>query len=151
MVKLVDDIWSSLWPINFEAVIGKYVLTYVNLVVGVTVSVGLYFNYLITFYTYVLYITRATGSVTRFLKFLAAIFLAKEAQMIGNFLGNFEKINSYVKPALATFWAALWKIWANSLSGHTARWCKFVKVSIAQDERDKFLVSLIKVWRVTKV
>ena len=71
--------------------------------------------------------------------------------MIGNFLGNFEKNNSYVKPALATFWAALWKVWANSLSDHTARWCKFVKVSIAQDERDKFLVSLIKVWRVTKV
>ena len=38
-----------------------------------------------------------------FLKFLATKFLAKEAQMIGNFLGYFEKPHSYVKTALATF------------------------------------------------
>ena len=45
-------------------------------------------------------------SVTRlgdFWKFLATKFLAKEAQMIGNFLGYFEKPHSYAKTALATF------------------------------------------------
>ena len=36
--------------------------------------------------------------------------------MIGNFLGNFEKLNSYVKTALATFWATLGKIWATFYS-----------------------------------
>ena len=35
--------------------------------------------------------------------------------MIGNFLGNFEKLNYYVKTALATFY---------SKSGHTV-WVKF--------------------------
>ena len=45
-------------------------------------------------------------SVTRFgdfLQFLATKFLTKVAQMIGNFLGNFEKPQFYVKAALATF------------------------------------------------
>ena len=39
-------------------------------------------------------------------------YLAKEAQMIGNFLGYFEKPHSYVKTALATFWATFGKNWA---------------------------------------
>ena len=32
--------------------------------------------------------------------------------MIGNFLGNFEKLNSYVKTASATFWATIGNFWA---------------------------------------
>ena len=47
-----------------------------------------------------------TDSVTRlgnFLKCLATKFLAKEAEMIGNFLGNFQQLNSYVKTASPTF------------------------------------------------
>ena len=50
--------------------------------------------------------SRAESSVTRlgdFLKFLATKFLPKEAQMIGNFLDNFEILHSYVKTSLATF------------------------------------------------
>ena len=66
-------------------------------------------------------------SVTRFgdfLKFLATKFLAKEAQMIGNFLGYFEKPHSYVKTALATFWATFGKNYLLLIptSGHTAGW-----------------------------
>ena len=44
-------------------------------------------------------------SVTRlgdFWKFFTTKFLAKEAQIIGNFLGYFEKPHSYVKTALAS-------------------------------------------------
>ena len=51
-------------------------------------------------------------SVTRlgdFLKFLATKFQVKEAQMIGNFFGYFEKPHSYLKTALATFWATFGK------------------------------------------
>ena len=56
-----------------------------------------------------------------FLKFLATKFLAKEAQMIGNFLGYFEKPHSYVKTELATFWATFGKIGLlfTPTSGHT--------------------------------
>ena len=49
-----------------------------------------------------------TSSVTRlgdFCKFLATKFIVKEAQLIDNFLGYFEKPHSYAKTALATFWA----------------------------------------------
>ena len=56
-----------------------------------------------------------------FLKFLATKFLAKEAQMIGNILGCFEKPQCYVKTALAPFWATLGKNWQlfTPTSGHT--------------------------------
>ena len=47
-----------------------------------------------------------------FLKFLATKFLAKEAQMIGTFLGYFEKPHFYVQTALATFCATFGKNWA---------------------------------------
>ena len=59
--------------------------------------------------------------IGRVLKFLETTFLAKEAQMIGNFLGYFEKPHSYVKTALATFLATLGKNWASfsPTSGHT--------------------------------
>ena len=53
-------------------------------------------------------------SVTRlgdFRKLLATNFLAKEAQMIGNFLGYFEKPHSYFKTALATFGVTFVKTW----------------------------------------
>ena len=65
------------------------------------------------------YLLGKAGSVTRlggFLKFLATKFVGKEGQMIGNFLGNFEKPHSCVKTALATFWAALSKNWASFYS-----------------------------------
>ena len=54
--------------------------------------------------------------IGRVLKFLETTFLAKEAQMIGNFLGYFEKPHSYVKTALATFWATFGKNWATFYS-----------------------------------
>ena len=59
--------------------------------------------------------------IGRVLKFLETTFLAKEAQMIGNFLGYFEKPHSYVKTALATFWATFGKNWTtfSPTSGHT--------------------------------
>ena len=64
-------------------------------------------------------------SVTRlgdFRKLLATNFLAKEAQMIGNFLGYFEKSHSYFKTAfaLATFWVTFGKTWPifSQTSGH---------------------------------
>ena len=60
--------------------------------------------------------TSVFSSVTRlgdfFEKKLATKFLVKEAQMIGNFLGSFEKPHSYVKTALANFWAYYVKNWA---------------------------------------
>ena len=60
--------------------------------------------------------------MTRLDYFLATKFLAKEAQMIGNFLGYFEKPHSYVKTALATFCATFGKIGLlfTHTSGHTA-------------------------------
>ena len=64
------------------------------------------------------------SSVTRlgdFLKFLAAKCLAKEAQMMCNFLGNFEKLNS-----LATFWVTLGKFWATFYSNIWSHWTLFV-------------------------
>ena len=59
--------------------------------------------------------------IGRFLKFLTTKFQAKEAQMIGNFLGYFEKPHSYVKTALATFLATFGKNWTtfSPTSGHT--------------------------------
>ena len=47
-----------------------------------------------------------TSSVTRlgdFCKFLATKFIVKEAQLIDNFLGYFEKPHSYVKLNRLTF------------------------------------------------
>ena len=53
-----------------------------------------------------------TSSVTRlgdFCKFLATKFIVKEAQLIDNFLGYFEKPHSYVKTQSANFWATFAK------------------------------------------
>ena len=66
-------------------------------------------------------LVHSTGSsVTRlgdFLKFLATKFLAREAQMIGIFLGNFEKLNSYVpKICFGLFFGTFGKIWARFYS-----------------------------------
>ena len=57
-----------------------------------------------------------------FLKFLATRFLAKEAQNYWQLLGYFEKPYSFVKTALATFWATFGKIGLlfTPTSGHTA-------------------------------
>ena len=52
------------------------------------------------------------SSVTRlddFWKFLATKFLAKEAQLIANFLGYFEKPHSYLKTTFAIFLGYFWK------------------------------------------
>ena len=54
--------------------------------------------------------------IGRFLKFLATKFQSKEAQIIGNLLGYFEKPHSYVKTALATFWATVGKNLATFIS-----------------------------------
>ena len=56
--------------------------------------------------------------------FLATKFLAKVAQMIGNFLGNFEKPHSYVKTAVAIVWGNIWdtvytNIWGQSYKHFT--------------------------------
>ena len=70
-------------------------------------------------------ITIIKSSVARlddFWKLSATKFLAKEAQMIGNFLGYFEKPHSYVKKnTLATSWATFGKNWATftPTSGYT--------------------------------
>ena len=50
-------------------------------------------------------------------------FLTKVAQMIGNFLGNFEKSHSYLKTAVATSWVTFGNIWATftQASGHTGQ------------------------------
>ena len=50
--------------------------------------------------------------IGRFLKFLTTKFQAKEAQMIGNFLGYFEKPHSYVKKCIGYFWGNFSKKWA---------------------------------------
>ena len=61
--------------------------------------------------------------IGRFLKFLTTKFQAKEAQMIGNFLGYFEKPHCDLKTALATFWATLrktlWLLFTSTTSGDT--------------------------------
>ena len=60
------------------------------------------------------------GSVTRLgkvLKFLAT-FLTEEAQMIGNFLGYFEKPYYYVETTMATFW----NNWVNFYSNIWSHW-----------------------------
>ena len=53
--------------------------------------------------------------------FLVTRFLAKEAQMIRNFLDYFENPHSYVITALSAYWATLEIIWLlfTSRSGHT--------------------------------
>ena len=57
-------------------------------------------------------ITIIKSSVARlddFWKLSATKFLAKEAQMIGNFLGYFEKPHSYVKNYIGYFLGNFWK------------------------------------------
>ena len=72
--------------------------------------------------------------LSNFLKFLATKFLAKEAQMIGRFLGYFEMTLPHVKTALATFWATFGKIGLlfTPTSGHTGIGTKksFAKIKI---------------------
>ena len=53
-----------------------------------------------------------------FCKFLATKFLAKVAQMIGNFLGNFEKPHSYVKTAVAIVWGNIWDTVYSNICSH---------------------------------
>ena len=69
-----------------------------------------------------------------FLKFLATRFLAKEAQNYWQLLGYFEKPYSFVKTALATFWATFGKIGLlfTPTSGHTGIGTKksFAKIKI---------------------
>ena len=57
-----------------------------------------------------------------FLKLFATKFLAKEAQMIGNSMGFFEKPYSYVKTALATFWSTLGKTRATFYTNIWSHW-----------------------------
>ena len=57
-----------------------------------------------------------------FWKFLATKFLAKEAQIICNFLGYFEIPHSHVKTALATFWATFGKFRATFYSNIWSHW-----------------------------
>ena len=45
----------------------------------------------------------------QFLKLSAIKFLAKEAQMIGNFLGYFEKKSLVCKNCIGYFWGNYWK------------------------------------------
>ena len=71
------------------------------------------------------FVVRMVVSVTRlgdFWKFLATKFLAKEAQMIGNSMGYFEKPYSYLKTALATFSATLGKTRATFYSNIWSHW-----------------------------
>ena len=48
-------------------------------------------------------------SVTRLGDILTTRFISKEAQMIGNLLGYFEKPHSFVITVLGAFWATLEK------------------------------------------
>ena len=43
--------------------------------------------------------------IGRFLKFSATIFLTKVAQILGYFLGCFEKYHFKIKTAVVSFWA----------------------------------------------
>ena len=69
--------------------------------------------------------------LANFLKILATKFLAKEAQMVGNFLGLFEKPLSYVKTALPNFGQLLEKlgIHFSRSSGHTV-WGYLLSLSL---------------------
>ena len=76
-------------------------------------------TYSIRAVTYCFHIFDASSSVTRlgnFWKVLATKFIAKEAQMIYNFLGYFEKPHYYEKTVLATFGATFGKNWATFYS-----------------------------------
>ena len=55
------------------------------------------------------------------MKVLGVKISSKRAQMIGNFLGNFEKPYSYVKTDVASFWATLetFGLLFTPTSGHT--------------------------------
>ena len=50
--------------------------------------------------------------IGQFFKVLGNKIASKRGQMIGNFLGYFEKPHSYAKTALGTFWATFGKNWA---------------------------------------
>ena len=60
--------------------------------------------------------------IGRFFKVLTTKFQAKEAQMIGNFLGYFEKLHSCVKSELATFATTFGKNWATFNSIIWSHW-----------------------------
>ena len=55
--------------------------------------------------------TNQSDQIGRFLKVLGNKISSKSSQIIGNFLGYFEYPHSYVKTAVATFWATLGNIW----------------------------------------
>ena len=60
--------------------------------------------------------------IGQFIKFLETKFQTKEAQIIINSLGYFEKPHNYVKTSVATSWVTFENIWATftPASGHTA-------------------------------
>ena len=69
-----------------------------------------------------------TFSVTRFDDFESSWrqkVLTKLAQMIGNFLGNFEKSHSFVKTTVTTFYATLGNIWTTFYSNIWSHWHTF--------------------------
>ena len=83
----------------------------------------------------------AARSVTRlgdFWKFLATKILAKEAQMIGNFLGYLEKPYSYVKTALATFCTSFGKNWATFYSNIWSHWAATIVLQKSTEEANAF-------------
>ena len=51
---------------------------------------------------------KQSDKIGQFLKFFATKFLAKEAQMMANFLGNFEKPHSYEKNCIGYFLGNFW-------------------------------------------
>ena len=80
-----------------------------------------------------LYLVVSVTRLGNFLKLLARKFLAKEAQMIVNFLDYFEKTHSWVKTALSTFWSTFGKIGLlfTPTSGHTTSGNSLTKCSLS--------------------
>ena len=73
-----------------------------------------------------------------FWKFLATKILAKEAQIIGNFLGYLEKPHSYVKTALATFCTSFGKNWATFYSNIWSHWAATIVLQKSTEEANAF-------------
>ena len=80
-----------------------------------------------------LYLVVSVTRLGNFFKLLARKFLAKEAQMIVNFLDYFEKTHSWVKTALSTFWSTFGKIGLlfTPTSGHTTSGNSLTKCSLS--------------------
>ena len=60
--------------------------------------------------------------IGRFWKLLVTKFLSKVAQIIGNFLGYFEKSHSFVKNYAATSWVTFGNFWATFYSNIWSHW-----------------------------